>query len=185
MPKNKLPKTKTKNDSVAPVQLVAHVRKRPASSSSDSKHDPKKPRQAKNYDELEVDPELDVDPAALEVHERDLDAPPMVRPFKLSMVGADYTLGFVGKRREGKSYMMRWLAASQVKRFPRVYVFTNTRYVTLGVLMLVALMARMCSASVAVRANEVALFDFGPVKIIGQHSNISNFLCSWAVIKVE
>jgi len=53
---------------------------------------------------------------------------PIVTPFQLCDLGLDYTIGFFGKRREGKSFTMRWLMYHMRTEFPRVYVFTNTSF---------------------------------------------------------
>ena len=34
---------------------------------------------------------------------------PVLRPFRLEYIGPDYTIGLFGKRREGKSFAMRWI----------------------------------------------------------------------------
>lgn len=68
----------------------------------------------------------DCDPSKLEIRLRD-HGPPMVLPFRLSMIGPDYTIGFFGKRREGKSFAMRWMLYHLRHSIPRIVVFTSTR----------------------------------------------------------
>lgn len=53
---------------------------------------------------------------------------PRIYPFLLDQIGPDYTMGFFGKRREGKSFLMRNILYHMRAHFPRVYCFTNTRY---------------------------------------------------------
>ncbi len=53
--------------------------------------------------------------------------PPKVFPFQLDMIGPDYTMGFFGKRREGKSFCMRWILYHLRTKIPRIFVFTNTK----------------------------------------------------------
>jgi hypothetical protein len=72
-----------------------------------------------DYDDMEI-METDCDPADLELlPPEDEYAAPIVRPFKLASVGPDFTQAFIGKRREGKSFCMRWIAHSVVEKFPR------------------------------------------------------------------
>jgi hypothetical protein len=69
---------------------------------------------------------LDVKPCQLQVRVRQC-GPPQLHPFRLGSVGPDYTMAFFGKRREGKSFAMRWILYHMRDRFPRGYVFTNTK----------------------------------------------------------
>lgn len=56
------------------------------------------------------------------------DAPPVIdRVYDTAMLKPDYTMLYVGKRREGKSYAMRWHLFSVRDQVPRGYVFTNTK----------------------------------------------------------
>jgi hypothetical protein len=43
------------------------------------------------------------------------------------MIGPDFVIGFFGKRREGKTYAMRWILHNKRHMYPRGYVFTNTK----------------------------------------------------------
>lgn len=54
--------------------------------------------------------------------------PPKIYPFLLDQIGDDFTMGFFGKRREGKSFLMRNILYHMRSKFPRVYVMTNTRF---------------------------------------------------------
>lgn len=69
---------------------------------------------------------LDTDPSLLQLKPQ-LDAVPKVYPFKLGQVGPDFTLAFIGKRREGKSFCARWILSAVHHHFPRVWCFTNTK----------------------------------------------------------
>jgi len=69
-----------------------------------------------------------VNPAVVVKKKRRLEQAPDVFSFELADVGLDYTFGFFGKRREGKSFTMRWLMYHMRTEFPRVYVFTNTSF---------------------------------------------------------
>lgn len=106
--------------SVASVKLEARQKK--------ARHAPKtRDREARNYEELEP-MDTDVDPSLLKIMApADENAAPTIRPFKLSSVGPDFTMSFIGKRREGKSFMMRYIAHAHREKFPRVFVFTNTK----------------------------------------------------------
>lgn len=68
----------------------------------------------------------DCNPRKLQLRPRKV-GPPEIRPMKLRMVGPDFTIGFFGKRREGKSFAMRWVLEYLKDQFPRGYVFTNTK----------------------------------------------------------
>lgn len=52
---------------------------------------------------------------------------PKVYPFMLDQIGPDFTMAFFGKRREGKSFAMRWMLYHLRHKIPRIFVFTNTR----------------------------------------------------------
>ena len=69
---------------------------------------------------------LDTEVTQLRLVEREK-GPPKVYPFKLEMIGPDYTMGFFGKRREGKSFAMRWILYHLRTQIPRIYVFTTTK----------------------------------------------------------
>lgn len=53
--------------------------------------------------------------------------PPDPLPFNLQQLGDDFTITFVGKRRTGKTFAMRYFLHYMRDRFPRVYVFTATK----------------------------------------------------------
>lgn len=53
--------------------------------------------------------------------------PPEPLPFNLMQLGDDFTVTFVGKRRTGKTFCMRYFLHYMRDRFPRVYVFTATK----------------------------------------------------------
>ena len=82
----------------------------------------KEAREKREWEEQE----LDTDPSKLKIIPRRR-GPPEVRPFKLSSVGPDYTIGLFGKRREGKSFFMRWLLWAMRDKFPRGYVNLRRR----------------------------------------------------------
>lgn len=84
-----------------------------------------KEKEAREAGKWQTRPE-DVDPGALELRPRVV-GPPVIRPFKLDSLGPDYTMAFLGKRREGKSFLMRHILYSMRDRFPRGYVFTKTK----------------------------------------------------------
>lgn len=48
------------------------------------------------------------------------------RQFDINMCKADYTYVFYGRRRSGKSYLMRWLLYKLRKQFPRGLCITKT-----------------------------------------------------------
>lgn len=62
----------------------------------------KEAREKREWEESEMDTEI----SKLKIIPR-REGPPEVRPFKLSSIGPDFTIGFFGKRREGKSFAMR------------------------------------------------------------------------------
>src|SRR5512135_1058044 len=70
--------------------------------------------------------EGDADPSQLRLVPRE-GGPPRVYPFRMEMLGDDNTMAFFGKRREGKSFLMRAILHHKRDRFPRGYVFTNTK----------------------------------------------------------
>lgn len=91
------------------------------------KDNPEKPESQKReqkddtfYDELDT-VKTDTNPEELALVPVFQDAPE-IRPFKLGCIGPDFTLGFIGKRREGKSFAMRWVMHSMRDKFPRGYV---------------------------------------------------------------
>lgn len=53
--------------------------------------------------------------------------PPEPLVFNLEQLGDDFTVTFIGKRREGKTFAMRYFLNYMKDRFPRVYVFTATK----------------------------------------------------------
>lgn len=55
------------------------------------------------------------------------DQVPDIKPLRMEEIGPDYTILAIGKRREGKSFLIRFLLYHMRHIFPRVYVFTNTR----------------------------------------------------------
>lgn len=72
------------------------------------------------------------DPALLTEKLENVEVPedgfvPTVEPFDVRQLGDDFTYAFFGKRREGKSFCMRYLLYHMRHLFPRVYVFTNTK----------------------------------------------------------
>lgn len=69
----------------------------------------------------------DFDWNLIELRERPK-GPITLYPFMLDMVGPDFTIAFIGKRREGKSFALRWVAKKQAPVFPRVFVFTRTKF---------------------------------------------------------
>jgi hypothetical protein len=68
----------------------------------------------------------DNDPGELRLIPRE-EGPPKIYPFKLDSIGPDFTIGAFGKRREGKSFFLRWVLYHLRTKIPRIYVFTNTR----------------------------------------------------------
>ena len=70
--------------------------------------------------------EDDTDPSQLRL-EPIAEGAPKVYPFMLDQIGPDFTMAFFGKRREGKSFAMRWMLYHLRHKIPRIYVFTNTR----------------------------------------------------------
>ena len=79
----------------------------------------KEAREKREWEESE----LDTEPSKLKIIPR-REGPPEIRPFKLSSIGPDYTIWFFGKRREGKSFAMRWILWHMRDRFPRGYVWS-------------------------------------------------------------
>lgn len=72
-------------------------------------------REAREWEESELDTEI----SKLKLIPRK-EGPPEVRPFKLSSIGPDFTIGFFGKRREGKSFAMRYVRMNwECDRGPR------------------------------------------------------------------
>ena len=79
------------------------------------------------HDEFEAEDKWD-SPYWIERRERlPHDQPPDVYPFSANDVGPDFTILAIGKRREGKSFLIRYLLYHMRHIFPRIYVFTNTR----------------------------------------------------------
>lgn len=50
-----------------------------------------------------------------------------VKPFDVTQIKPDFTIVYFGKRREGKSYAMRWHLYALRDQLPRGYVFTATK----------------------------------------------------------
>lgn len=82
-------------------------------------------KEAREAGEVSLGPD-DVDVSQLRLEELNEGAP-KVYPFVLDQLGPDFTMAFFGKRREGKSFAMRWMLYKLRKEIPRIYVFTNTR----------------------------------------------------------
>lgn len=53
--------------------------------------------------------------------------PPKIYPFKLKQIGPDFTMGFIGKRREGKSFAMKWVLRELGGYFTNGVVMTSTK----------------------------------------------------------
>jgi len=88
---------------------------------------PEKQDDKEKRERLEWDQTFDdSDPVELRLIPRE-EGPPKIYPFKLEMVGPDFTIGAFGKRREGKSFAVRWILHHLRTKIPRIFVFTNTR----------------------------------------------------------
>jgi hypothetical protein len=74
-------------------------------------------KEAREQGEIEDLP-LDPEPSKLKLVPRE-NGPPKIRPFRYGMIGPDFTIGFFGKRREGKSFAMRHILWTMRDQFPR------------------------------------------------------------------